>query len=145
MEASEPARILLIDDDPALAGYLTRVLRARGGFDVTHELDSVGALRRIHTEHWDLLITDIELPGMTGLELLERVRQLEPQLPVAVLTGNPTVDYAVSALRSSAAEFLQKPITADDLIAKAGELVRGRPGRASRRPGDGAGHRGPSR
>ncbi len=133
MEASEPGRILLVDDDPALAGYLTRVLRARGGFDVTHELDSVGALRRIQTEQWDLLITDIELPGMTGLELLERVRQLEPQLPVAVLTGNPTVDYAVSALRSSAAEFLQKPITAEDLIAKAGELVEA--GRAARAAG----------
>ena len=138
MDASEPGqqrgRILLIDDDPALGGYLTRVLQARGGFDVTHELDSVGALRRIQAEQWDLLITDIELPGMTGLELLERVRQLEPALPVAVLTGNPTVDYAVSALRSSAAEFLQKPIDAQDLIAKAAELVEaGRLARAAGR------------
>jgi len=137
MDASErdqqPARILLIDDDPALGGYLTRVLRTRGGFDVTHELDSIGALRRIGTEQWDLLITDIEMPGMTGLELLERVRQLEPDLPVAVLTGNPTVDYAVSALRSSAAEFLQKPIGAPELVAKANELIAA--GRAARAAG----------
>jgi two-component system, NtrC family, response regulator HydG len=136
MEASEPGqrgRILLIDDDAALGGYLTRVLRGRGGFDVTHELDSVSALQRIETEQWDLLITDIELPGMTGLELLERVRQLEPDLPVAVLTGHPTVDYAVSALRSSAAEFLQKPIAAGDLIAKATELVEA--GRLARSAG----------
>ena len=79
MTASEPSqqrgRILLIDDDPALGGYLTRVLRARGGFDVTHEINSVAALRWIETGQWDLLITDIELPGMTGLELLERARQ----------------------------------------------------------------------
>jgi LmbE family N-acetylglucosaminyl deacetylase len=137
MEASEPAqrgRILLNDDDAALGGYLTRVLRGRGGFDVTHELDSVAALQRIETEQWDLLITDIELPGMTGLELLERVRGREPDLPVAVLTGNPTVDYAVSALRSSAAEFLQKPIAAQELIAKAGELIEaGRLARAAGR------------
>ncbi len=124
MEASEQrGRILLIDDDAALGGYLSRVLRGRGGFDVTHELDSVAALQRIEAEQWDLLITDIELPGMTGLELLDRVRQKEPDLPVAVLTGNPTVDYAVTALRSSAAEFLQKPIAAEDLIAKATELI----------------------
>jgi two-component system response regulator HydG len=130
MEASEPGRILLIDDDPALGGYLTRVL-TRGGFEVTHELDAASGLRRIEAQDWDLLITDIELPGMNGLELLERVRQLVPTLPVAVLTGNPTVDYAVSALRSAAAEFLQKPIGAGDLITKAAELIRtGREARA---------------
>jgi two-component system response regulator HydG len=137
MDASEPGqrgRILLVDDDLALGGYLTRVLRGRGGFDVTHELDSAGALRRIEAEQWDLLITDIELPGMTGLELLEQVRPLEPDLPVAVLTGHPTVDYAVSALRNSAAEFLQKPIAAEDLIAMAAKLVEaGRRARAAGR------------
>ena len=72
MEASKPGRILLIDDDPALGGYLTRVL-SRAGFEVTHELDSVAALQRIETQSWDLLITDIELPGMTGLELLGQI------------------------------------------------------------------------
>jgi two-component system, NtrC family, response regulator HydG len=129
----QPGRILLIDDDPALGGYLTRVLRTRGGFDVAYEIDSTAALRRLGAEDWDLLITDIELPGMTGLELLERVRELHPDLPVAVLTGNPTIDYAVSALRSSAAEFLQKPITAEVLVAKATELVEA--GRAARAAG----------
>jgi LmbE family N-acetylglucosaminyl deacetylase/CheY-like chemotaxis protein len=137
MDANEsgqqPGRILLIDDDLALGGYLARVLRTRGGFDVTHELDSAAALRCLEAEQWDLLITDIELPGMTGLELLERVRQLHPDLPVAVLTGHPTIDYAVSALRSSAAEFLQKPITAENLVAKATELVEA--GRAARAAG----------
>ena len=137
MDGREPGhergRILLIDDDPALGGYLSRVLRSRG-FEVTHELDSAGALHRIETEEWDLLITDIELPGMTGLELLDRVRCLVPGLPVAVLTGHPTVDYAVTALRNSAAEFLQKPIAADDLLARATELVEaGRKARAEGR------------
>jgi two-component system response regulator HydG len=129
----QPGRILLIDDDRALGGYLMRVLRQRGGFDVTHELDSAAALRRLESESWDLLITDIELPGMTGLELLERVRQMHPDLPVAVLTGHPTIDYAVSALRNSAAEFMQKPISADDMVAKATELVEA--GRAARAAG----------
>jgi DNA-binding NarL/FixJ family response regulator len=59
MEASESGqrggRVLLIDDDPALGGYMTRVLRERGGFDVMHELDPVDALRRVETEQWDLL------------------------------------------------------------------------------------------
>src|SRR3984885_2876955 len=147
MESNAPARpreepdrphgrILLIDDDPVLGGYLSRVLRSRGGFEVVHEPDAAAGLRRIEAQSWDLLITDIELPGMTGLELLERVRQKEPDLPVAVLTGNPTVDYAVTALRSSAAEFLQKPIAAEDLIAKATELIEAGPLLAHRAAGD---------
>jgi len=94
MEARQPGRILLIDDDPALGGYLTRVL-TRGGFEVTHELDSASALLRVEEQDWDLLITDIELPGMNGLELLERVRQLVPSLPVAVLTGKPFTEAAL--------------------------------------------------
>src|SRR6201994_816587 len=137
MEASEPirphGRILLIDDDPVLGGYLSRVLRSRGGFEVVHEPDAAAGLRRIEAQSWDLLITDIELPGMTGLELLERARQLVPDLPVAVLTGHATVDYAVTALRSSAAEFLEKPITAELLVAKATALVEA--GRAARAAG----------
>ncbi len=127
MGASQPdcpqGQILLIDDDPALGGFLSRVLRSRGGYEVTHELDPAAALRRVDEQDWDLLITDIEMPGMTGLELLERVRQRRPSLPVAVLTGHATVDYAVSALRSAAAEFLEKPITAEHLVAKANELI----------------------
>jgi two-component system, NtrC family, response regulator HydG len=130
---TEPGRILVIDDDRALGGYLTQIL-TRGGFVVTHEQDAMAALHRIESEQWDLLITDIELPGITGLQLLERVRQRVPDLPVAVLTGHATVDYAISALRSAAAEFLQKPISAEDLIAKAGQLVEaGRAARAARR------------
>jgi len=130
----ERGRILLIDDDPALGAYLARVLRTRGGFDVTHELDSIGALRCIETAQWDLLLTDIELPGMTGLELLDRVHQLVPDLPVAVLTGHASVDYAVTALRSSAAEFLEKPIAADVLVARATALIEaGREARAAGR------------
>ena len=119
---SQGGRILLVDDDPALGEYLVRVLRS-GGHDVAHELDSESALSRVREDQWDLLITDIELPGMSGLELLERVSEVAPGLPVAVLTGHPSVDYAVTALRRDAAEFLMKPVSRGDLLAKAGELI----------------------
>ena len=127
MESGQPSqvrgRILLIDDDLALGAYLARVLQARGPFEVTHELNAAAALRRLETEPWDLLITDIEMPGMTGLELITQVRRLAPDLPVAVLTGHATLNYAVAALRRSVAEFLQKPISAEDLIVRATALV----------------------
>jgi two-component system, NtrC family, response regulator HydG len=126
---SQQGRILVVDDDPALGEYLVRVLRA-GGYDVTHEMSSEDALSRVQAEQWDLLITDIELPGMDGLELLERARAIVPGLPVALLTGYPSVDYAVTALRGSAAEFMMKPVSRHDLLAKAAELIAA--GRAAR-------------
>ncbi len=130
----QPGSILLVEDDPDAGEGLCQLLRLRGGFEVVREHDAEGALSRIGSgQQWDLLITDIELPGMSGLELLERARQLMPGLPVAVMTGFPSVDYAVSALRGSAAEFLQKPVRAADLIAKAATLIQA--GRADRAAG----------
>lgn len=128
-DGGRAGRVLLVDDDPAYGEYVRRVLTS-GGFDVTHQPDAEGALARVHTELWDLLITDIQLPGTNGLELLDRVRELAPGLPVAVLTGHASVDYAVSALRGAAAEFLQKPVSRPELIARATGLIEA--GRAAR-------------
>src|SRR6202042_1942551 len=124
---------LVVDDDLALGEFLARVLRGGGRFDVAHVLDSATALQYLEGSTWDLLITDIELPGMSGLELIERVEVLVPGLPVAVLTGHATVDRVVTALRYSAAEFLQKPIEPQDLIAAATALVEA--GRKARKAG----------
>jgi DNA-binding NtrC family response regulator len=122
-------RVLLVDDDPAYGEYVRRVLTS-GGFAVTCQPDAEGALARVHAEQWDLLITDIQLPGMNGLELLDRVRELAPGLPVAVLTGHASADYAVCPQRGAAAEFLQKPVRSPDLIARATGLIEA--GRAAR-------------
>ena len=121
-DGGRAGRVLLVDDDPAYGEYVRRVLTS-GGFDVSHQPDAESALARVRAGQWDLLITDIELPGMNGLELLDRVRELAPGLPVAVLTGHASVDYAVSALRGAAAEFLQKPVSRPDLIARATGLI----------------------
>ncbi len=138
MQATEPtsarARVLVIDDDPAFGRFATFVLRVRGGFEVRHVLDPAAGMRFIETEPWDLVITDIELPGMSGLELAERVRSLRPTLPVAVVTAHATVDRAVTALRMPVTEFLQKPVRSDDLITAATALVeRGRTARSAGR------------
>ncbi len=77
MEASGAGdgRILIVDDDPAYGEYLRRALSA-GGFQVTCEPDAEGALAQVHTGQWDLLITDIELPGRSGLDLLAKAARL---------------------------------------------------------------------
>lgn len=116
-------RILLIDDDRVFGIWAGQVLAKRGGYELRHVLDPVAGLWYVQTEPWDLLITDIEMPGMTGLELLDRVRLLAPALPVAVVTAHAPTDRAVAALRSAAVEFLHKPTPAAEFLDKVAALV----------------------
>jgi len=121
--AAGRGRILVVEDDPVSAAYVLHVLRNRGGFTVTHAADPQDALHQATAARWDLVLTDVEMPGMTGIELLGQLRDRAPQLPVAVLTAHPSVDYAVQALRNSADEFLEKPIQPDRLVAVVAGLV----------------------
>src|SRR5580700_9317298 len=84
----QPGRILLVEDDAVAAHFAMQVLGKRGGFDVTHTPDPAVALRHVSSAAWDLVLTDAELPGMTGLEFLEALRRLSPDLPIAVITAH---------------------------------------------------------
>ena len=129
-----PGRILVVDDDPVTGRFLTNLLGDCGGFDVACTTDPASALQQASTETWDLVLTDVEMPGMSGLELLQALRRAAPDLPVVVITGHATLDYAVSALRDHADEFLQKSMPQDILLATIGAVVA--KGRAAR-PGRG--------
>jgi two-component system response regulator HydG len=119
-------RILLVEDDPDTARFILHVLGSRAGFDIEHAPSPVHALPRVGPEHWDLVITDIEMPDMTGLELLETLGRQAPGLPVVVITAHASVDNAVGALRSRADEFLTKPLRPDSLTAAVAGLVERR-------------------
>ena len=118
-----PGRILVVDDDPVTGRFLSNLLGDAGGFDVVCTTDPASALQRASAERWDLVLTDVEMPGMTGLELLQALRQAAPDLPVVVITGHATLDYAVSALRDHADEFLQKSMPKDMLLATISAVV----------------------
>jgi two-component system response regulator HydG len=129
----EPGRILLVEDDPDHARFIIEVLQNRAGLEVTHTADPGVALNRA-SEPWDLVLTDVEMPGMSGLELLGALRKVAPDLPVAVVTAHATIDNVVTALRSSADEFLQKPLNPDRLLtAVTGLIARGRAARQAAR------------
>lgn len=128
------ARVLLVEDDRVAALFTVTVLSDHGGFTVIHETDPKAALRTVTPGAWDLMITDIEMPGMTGIELLERVREIDPLLPVAVVTAHVTVGNAVGALRGSADEFLEKPLRPAPLVETVTALVaKGREARLAGR------------
>ena len=138
--AGPAGRILIVEDDPEAASFIIKVLGVRGNFDVTHTSDPVAALLRASTESWDLVLTDVEMPGMTGIELLESLRRVAPDLPVAIMTAHASVGTAIGALRSRADEFLEKPLRTAQLTATVTRLVaKGRAERQARISGPGLG------
>lgn len=127
-------RVLVVEDNPETASFVIQVLGVRGNFDVTHTADPVAALLRASTEPWDLVLTDVEMPGMTGIELLESLRRSAPELPVAIMTAHASVGNAIGALRSRADEFLEKPLRPAQLTETVSRLVaKGRAERQARR------------
>jgi len=129
MSTPDPARargrILLVEDDSDAAYYAVHVLTTMGHFDVVRTLDPVVALRRATAEPWDLVLTDVDLPGMTGLELFTALRQAVPALPVAVVTANVSISPDVETLRKEADAFLEKPVPPARLVAVASALIAG--------------------
>jgi CheY-like chemotaxis protein len=95
-EAASRARILVVEDDPEAAEFFRHVLVTRGRFAVTHTPDPLSALALGAAQCWDLLLTDLDLPGMSGLDLLAALRPMMPRLPGIVVTAraldlNPVV------------------------------------------------------
>jgi two-component system, NtrC family, response regulator HydG len=128
------ARILLVEDDPETASFIIKVLAERNGFEVVHTADPAAALLLAGSQAWDVVLTDVEMPGMTGIELLELLRQTDPSLPVAVITAHATVDTAIRALRNRADDFREKPLRPAQLVAMvSGLVVKGRAARLARR------------
>jgi DNA-binding response OmpR family regulator len=117
-------RVLLIEDDPDAALFAGYVLANRGRFEVRHTADPAVALGLAAAERWDLVLTEVDLPGITGLELLEGLRRAAPGLPVAVVTGYIPAPDVAAALRGLADEYLIKPLGVDRLIATADALIR---------------------
>ncbi len=107
-------RVLIAEDEAKLARVLELQLRS-AGFDVELARDAGEALTKAATA--DLLLTDVRLPGTSGVELLQTLRAQGSRLPVIVMTAYSTVDVAVEAMKAGAIDFLQKPFSLDHLMA----------------------------
>jgi len=112
----ESPRILVVDDEKFVLESMRQLLESEGLRPVTVE-DAEGALRVLEAGGIDAVVTDLSLPGEGGLALLRRVRDLDPNLPVVVLTGVGTVANAVAAMKEGALDFLQKPVEPEALLA----------------------------
>jgi LmbE family N-acetylglucosaminyl deacetylase len=114
-------RILLVEDDAIFAAVTAEVMRERALVRWTPTAES--ALAAAGEKDWDLIITDIELPGMSGLELVMKIKAAQPHVATLIITGHRSFDNAVEAIRVGADDFLTKPVDRATLIAKIDELA----------------------
>lgn len=107
--------VLIIDDEDNIRSGLMLSLKSEG-FDVQGAASGVEALDKINLFLPDLIVSDIKMPGLNGLELLEQVKIKHPNIPVIMLTGHAGLDDAVTAMKLGAYDFLTKPVHLDKLI-----------------------------
>lgn len=118
VESRIRGRILVVDDDPSVGPLLARVLR-KGGYEVRVETGAAEALETVRGApgEYDVLITDLNLPGLSGLELLDELRSLDEAMIKIVITGHATLDNAITSLRRGAYDFIEKPVSPEQLTA----------------------------
>jgi DNA-binding NtrC family response regulator len=112
----ETANILMIDDEAAIRESIETLLTLEG-FSVSLAADGPAGLDLIARNHYDLLLLDLALPGESGIDLLPRIKELRPELPVIMITAYGTVGNVVDAIRAGAENFVQKPWDNEKLLA----------------------------
>jgi signal transduction histidine kinase len=118
-------QVLIVDDDPALLHALPETVRTRMRDVLVETTDTArDALKRIAEKDYDAIITDLKMPGMDGLALLNEIRSLRPYTPTLLITGHGEHDLAVQALRGGAYDFIQKPIDRDYFLASLSRAVQ---------------------
>jgi signal transduction histidine kinase len=110
--------ILIVDDDAALLQALPHTLALRiSGVQADTSASAQGALELIQEHDYDVIISDIKMPGMDGLALLAKILELRPETPTLLITGHGEQQLAIQALRGGAYDYIQKPLDRDELVA----------------------------
>ncbi len=119
-------RILVVDDEPGMLEVCADTLQRLPESEIVVETRSARAAERLASENFDLLLADICMPEIDGVELLRQARAHDPNLAVLMLTAFPTVETAVESMKSGAADYITKPFLPDDLLAAARSLLEQR-------------------
>jgi CheY-like chemotaxis protein len=131
------ATVLVVDDDLIVQDSV-KCLLDTDGYEVTTAATGEEALSRLARQGFDVVVSDIKMPGLTGLDVLERSRMLNPRPGVVLMTGYATLDTAIEALRRGASDYLLKPFEVDDLRLGVQRALHHRePVEAARPPGSG--------
>lgn len=108
-------KILIIDDDPASSAYFKKILE-KSGYEVTAINDGRGGLGLMAHNEYDIIVTDLMMPDVSGMDIIKESNRRDPNVPVIVVTAYGTISNAVDAIKEGACEFLLKPLSADVLL-----------------------------
>jgi two-component system response regulator FixJ len=121
--ADNPSKdIFLVDDEPDVRLVVSRTLESLG-FRVTCFSSGTDCLRQLRSQRCDLLIADVKMSGMDGLELLNKVKRMIPSLPILIVTGYGDIPMVVTALKAGASDFLEKPLDMQSLQSTVASLL----------------------
>lgn len=111
----KPMEILVVEDEPAQREMLAQFLRKQG-HRVEEASDGEGALELLRSQTWDAVILDQKMPGLSGIEVLEEAKKIQPELDLLMVTAYGTIDSAVEAMKKGAFDYITKPIDLEELL-----------------------------
>jgi len=114
--AASKGNLLVVDDNDRLRGTMAEMIRQEG-YSVEQAGTGEEALEILKRKPFDLITVDMVMPGMSGAQVVQRARELRPELAIVVITGHPTVESAIASIKADVTDYLVKPCTLDDLVA----------------------------
>ncbi|MBT0663354.1 sigma-54 dependent transcriptional regulator [Geobacter pelophilus] len=118
-------KVLVVDDEAVIREGMKRILDG-AGYAVETFASGYSAIERMQDHEFDLVITDLKMPGMNGIEVLKSIKILQPEVPVILITGYAAIDNAIESMKSGAADYIPKPFTPDEILAKAAKAIEER-------------------
>jgi DNA-binding NtrC family response regulator len=110
------SRILIVDDERDMLALLTRIITEKTEHEVMAEYDPLRAIEIIHAEPFDLVITDLKMPKMDGIALLEEIKRVQPSSDIIIMTAYATIETAVEATRKGAFDYIAKPFRKERIL-----------------------------
>src|SRR4030042_2072032 len=111
-------RILVVDDEKEIRIFLYKALTRMGGFHVEEAETAEEALKKIEKDPFDLVLTDLKMPRMDGLQLVTEIARAKPEILTVLMTGHGSIDSALEAMKRGASDYLMKPLNLDELIIR---------------------------
>jgi len=119
-------RILVVDDEKPIRDFLYEALTQLGGFSIELAGNGEEALKKIEKENFDLVLTDMKMPKMDGLQLIAEIAKFKPETLMVLLTGHGSIDSALEAMKRGASDYLTKPINLDELMLRLRKVLEER-------------------
>ena len=110
-------QILLVDDEKTMVKYLSKQL-VKKGFDIRVAYNGLDALEQVKAADFDVVLLDVLMPGMNGIETLKEIKKIKPQTEVIMLTGHASVEVGIEGMKAGAFNYIMKPFDPNELVAE---------------------------